>query len=220
MCVLDVNNVNDAKPLIAKYCIVVLWNVEDRLYQKSQSYAPVLKYISLRLLTTRSVREKHILQQGDCKNKLWNETLPDNKVTVICPPNGDPAFNTDAYWMPDKTIYVLQHHPHHWYNMIKGILLKMGLNPSPQYPCLLYGTLTKNSCPNDSQQSTSQLHVGLYVNDFFLYSSDPLQEEIFKTLIQYHIKVDFMGNVNHLLVKYFDWITHKDGNVSVHISQS
>ena len=85
-------NDKDGKPLRAKSRIVVLGNFEDRLYQKSQRYAPVLKYSSLRLLTAKAVGNKRILQQGDCKNAFCNTTLPDNEVTVIRPPIGDEVY--------------------------------------------------------------------------------------------------------------------------------
>ena len=49
MCVLVVKNDKDGKKLRAKSRIVVLGNFKDRLYQKSQRYAPVLKYSSLTL---------------------------------------------------------------------------------------------------------------------------------------------------------------------------
>ena len=77
-CVLVVKNDKYGKPLRAKSRIVVLGNFEDRLYQKSQRYAPVLKYSSLRLLTAKAVGDKRILQQGDYKNALCNATLTDN----------------------------------------------------------------------------------------------------------------------------------------------
>ena len=68
MCVLVAKNDKYGKPLRAKSRIVVLGNFEDRLYKKSQSYAPALKYIFLRLLTAKAVGEKRILKNGDCKN--------------------------------------------------------------------------------------------------------------------------------------------------------
>ena len=83
MCVLVVKNEKYGKPLRAKSCIVFLGNFGDRLYQKSQRYAPVLKYISLRLLVAKAVGDKHILQQGNFKNAFCNENLPNDEVTVI-----------------------------------------------------------------------------------------------------------------------------------------
>jgi hypothetical protein len=44
MCVLVIKTDNDGKPNRAKSRIVVLGNFEDRIYEKSQRYAPVLKY--------------------------------------------------------------------------------------------------------------------------------------------------------------------------------
>ena len=67
-CVLVVKPDRDGKPSRAKSRIVVLGNFEDRLYAKAQRYAPVLKYNSLRLLTSNAVSHRRVLQQGDCKN--------------------------------------------------------------------------------------------------------------------------------------------------------
>ena len=83
MCVLVVKNDKDDKPLRAKYCLFLLGNFEDRLYQKSQRYAPVLKYSSIRLLPVKAFRDKRKLQQGDYNNALYNAKLPDDEVTVI-----------------------------------------------------------------------------------------------------------------------------------------
>ena len=89
MCVLVVKYDKDGKPLCDKSRIVVLGNSEDRPYQNSQRYTPLLKYSSLRLLTAEAVGDKRIPQQGNCKSALCNATLLDNEVTVIRPPIGD-----------------------------------------------------------------------------------------------------------------------------------
>ena len=168
MCVLVVKNNKYGKPLRANSRIVVLGNFEDRLYQKPQRYAPVLKCISLCLLEARAVGDKQILQQGDFKNAFCNTTLPDNEVKLIRPPIGDPAFQEDESWLLKKTLYGLRRSPHHWYNMIKGILLKMGLGT-----CLLSSILEKPNSHKTISEDQSQLHVGLYVDNFVLYSLDP-----------------------------------------------
>ena len=76
MCVLVVKNDKDAKPLRAKSCTVVLGNSKDRIYHKYQQYAPLLKYVSLRILTARAVGDKHIHQQGDCKIQGSYQDVP------------------------------------------------------------------------------------------------------------------------------------------------
>ena len=119
--------------------------------------------------------DKLIQQHGDCKNALCNATLPDDEVNVIRPPLENPAFQGDEYWLLKKTLYGLLQSPHHWYNMIKGILLKMGLKASTHDPFFLYGIIDKPTSHKNIPKYHSQLHVGLYVEDFVFYSSDPAQ---------------------------------------------
>ena len=107
MCVLVVKKNKYGKPNCAKSRILVLGDFEDRLYQKSQRYAPVLKYSSLRLLPSKAVGDKLILQQGYCKNAFYNSTFPDGEVTVIRPPIFGPSFQEDEYWLLKKTLYGL-----------------------------------------------------------------------------------------------------------------
>ena len=143
-----------------------------------------LKYRYLSLLTDKAVRDKLILQQGYCKNAFCNANLPDNEVTVIRPPVGDPDFQEDEYWLLKKTLHVILQSPHHRYNMIKGVLLNMGLKASPYYPCLLSGILQEPNSQKTTSEDQSELHVSLYVKDFVFYSSDPSQEVLFQTLLQ------------------------------------
>ena len=75
MCVLVVKNNKDGKPLRSNTRVVVLGSFEDRLYQKSQRYAPVLKYSSLCLLTSKAVGGKRILQQGIAKTRSTMQPL-------------------------------------------------------------------------------------------------------------------------------------------------
>ena len=79
MYVLIFKHDKDGKANLIKSRIVVLGNFEDKLFEKSQRYAPVLKYSSLRLLTTKCVVDKRILQQGDCKHAFYYANLPDDK---------------------------------------------------------------------------------------------------------------------------------------------
>ena len=76
-------------------------------------------------------------------------------------------------------------------------MLKMGLKASPHDTYLLSGILENPNSHETISENQSQLHVVLYVDDFVFYSSDPAQEVLFQTLLQEHIQVDFMGDVNY-----------------------
>ena len=94
--------------------------------------------------------------------------------------------------------------------MIKKVLLNTGLNPSPHDPCLLSGVLAKPSSTDTISTVQYQLNVVLYVENFVFYSSGPTEEALFKTLLQEHIQVDFMGDVEYFLGTAFTWIQPKD----------
>ena len=104
--------------------------------------------------------------------------------------------------------------------MTKGILLKIGLKASPQDPCFLSDILDKTTSRKTISEDQSQLQVGLYVDDLLLYSSDTAHEVPFQTLLQEHIQVDVLGDVDYFLGSAFNWLQHKDGNISVHLCQS
>ena len=90
MCVMTIKRDKNMAPDRAKSRIVVLGNLEGRLWEKSEKYAPVLQYSSLRLLTSMATENCRILKQGDCKNAFCNARLPDDETTIIRPPPGDP----------------------------------------------------------------------------------------------------------------------------------
>jgi hypothetical protein len=126
-------------------------------------------------LIAKAVRAKRVLQQGDCKNVFCNADLPEDELTVVRPPVGDPGYAKDEYWLLKKTLYGLRRSPHHWYNMINQILKDIGLTPSPHNPCLFSGVIQS---PNLSTATVRKpVHVGIYVDDFVFFSEDPLRKK-------------------------------------------
>ena len=172
------------------------------------------------ILYKNKFSNKSIPQQGDWNNELCNTKLPEYEFTVIRPPIGNPDFQEDGYWLINKTIYGIRPPPHNWYNRIKLILLKMGLINWTHNPWFIYGKLTNPPSTTCTPQLQSQLHFGLYVDEFLFYSSDTDKEELFKTLLQEHIKVDSMGNDEYLLDTTFNWIQHDNINILMNLCQS
>ena len=82
MCVLTIKRDENMAPDRAKSRIVVLGNLEGRTWEKSEKYAPVLMYSSLRLLTSMATEARRVLKQGDCKN-AFNVDLPPDKTTIV-----------------------------------------------------------------------------------------------------------------------------------------
>ena len=64
----------------------------------------------------------------------------------------------------------------------------MGLNPSPHDSCILSGVITNPSSYVLTSDIQYQLHVGLFVDDFIFYLSDPAQEECWKNCYKHKSK--------------------------------
>jgi len=69
------------------------------------------------------------------------------------------------------------------------MLQKMGLVPSVHGPCLYSGVVKldsnqTSSSPEiptaDTPSNREKIHVGMYVDDFIFYSTDPEEEQRFK----------------------------------------
>ena len=140
-----------------------------------------LNNVSFRIITARAVGNKGILQQGDFKNAFCNTQLPDDGVTVIHPPIGNLVFQENEYCILKTSLYGLLRSPHNCYNIIKGIILKMVLNPSTHDPCIISVTTTNPYSSTCTPHIQYQLHADLYLYYFFFYSYYPAQEELSKT---------------------------------------
>ncbi len=86
MCVLTIKKDENLLPLRAKSRILVLDNHEDRVWSKSDRFAPVLRQDSLRFLTSLAVQKRRALRQGNCKNAFCQGILPPDEITIVRPP--------------------------------------------------------------------------------------------------------------------------------------
>ena len=77
-------------PTRVKSRIVVLGNLEQHNWSKSDCYAPVMPLYQVRLLVSLAVANRRVLKQGDCKNAFCQSVLPDDEVVVVRPPVGCP----------------------------------------------------------------------------------------------------------------------------------
>ena len=189
-------------PLRAKSRIVVLGNRETRDWSKSDRFAPVLRFDSLRFLVSMATQHCRPLKQGDCKNAFCQGILPAEETTIVRPPSGDPDSSKDEYWLLLKTLYGLRRSPRHWYDKINAILRSIGLTPSSHDPCLYTGFVRDPKDPS-STQSSKPLALGIYVDDFVYFSEDPAVEALFERLLREQVKVDFMGLVEWFLGVHF-----------------
>ena len=61
------------------------------------------------------------------------------------------------------------------------------------------------------------MYVGIYVDKFVFYSSDPAEEALFRAELSRRLNVDFMGDVDFFLWTAFTWKRHESGHLFVHL---
>ena len=151
MCVLTIKCKNGYLDQ-AKCRIVVLGNQQDHTYSKNEKYAPVITQNQFRYLLLLAIKHKRFLRQGDVKNAFCNGHLPEDEVVVIRPPKGCPISRPNTLWWLKKTLYGLVRSPLHWFNNISSFFKSIGLQNSPNSPCIF------------SIPGKPPLYEGLYVN--------------------------------------------------------
>ena len=143
--------------------------------------------IELRLLTLIAVRKKCTLKCGDVKQAFVQATLPDDELYALRPPKGCIDTNLTDLWKLNKSLYGLRRAPKHWYNKLRTMLTSLNLQPCKNAPCIFHGRV-KAGCP--------PLYLGIYVDDFVYFSTNPSVEKEFENKVQQLTNVDFMGTVN------------------------
>ena len=131
----------DGNPNRAKSRIVALGNLEQRLWNREDRYAPVLSGPAVRLLLSMAIEKGRRLRQGDCKNAFCNGILPDDEVCIVRPPLDCPRSKKGTFWKLNKTLYGLKRSAHHWFTKISDHLTEdMGFRAMDQDKCVFKAT--------------------------------------------------------------------------------
>jgi len=197
-------------PKRAKYRIVVLGNLDPHQWSKTDCFAPVMSMMEVRLLTAMAVHFCKTLKSGDFKQAFCQATLPKGEDYVLKPPPGCPLTPQGTYWKLQRTLYGLKRSPRHWFDKACSIFKTLGLTQCANAPCLFHGNIIPGN--------TSKLYVGLYVDDFIYFSTDPNVEKAFEEKLSKLTTVDFLGQATHFLGIRFQWRCTK-GRVQAHLSQ-
>ena len=148
---------SQGNPTRAKYCIVVLGNLDPHDWSKSDCFAPVLSALELHLLIAIVTHSKVVPKQCDAIQAFCQTTFPPDKCYVCTPPKGCSITPPNTYLLLKKTLYGLKRSPRHWYETAKKALITIGLQPCPNAPCIFNGTIVPGKPP---------LYLGLYVDNF------------------------------------------------------
>ena len=104
MCVLTIKQGKKILPTPAKLCIIVLGNLKDWVWTKSEKFSPVLCADSLRYIVNKAVNNLRLFNQSDCKDRFCNGYLSYDKVAIVGPPNDNPSASKHKFWLLKKTL--------------------------------------------------------------------------------------------------------------------
>ena len=200
----------NGKPTRAKYRIVALGNLDPHDWSKNECFAPVLSQMELRLLTALATRNKCVPKTGDITQAFCQSYLPKGEDYVCRPPPGCPITKRNTYLKLKKTLYGLKRSPKHFYDLARKTLLSIGLHQHPYSPCIFYGNLIEGEPP---------LYLGLYVDDFFYFSSSEKVEKKFEKTFSSKLGMELNGEVSYFLGIKFETARHDDDNLSIKLSQ-
>ena len=145
----------------------------------TETFAPVARHSSMRILLSIAASHDMELHQGDVETAFLN-----------------PAIDEEIYMrLPDgsvvrllKSLYGLKQAPRLWNTQIHSILIKMGLQQSASDQCIYSGIIDENL-----------VLLGLYVDDLLLACKDLKILEQIKENLGSNFSYSDLGEVKYLL---------------------
>jgi hypothetical protein len=166
---------------IAKYKarLVVRGFTQQEDIDYFETFSPVLKHTSLRILLSIAATDDLELEQADVETAFL---LPDLEEEIYMKlPNG-------TIVKLNKSIYGLKQAPRVWNKKIDQILESFGLNKTIQDPCVYAGTV-----------EDQKVYLGLYVDDLILACKDIKVIETIKRKLANLFKITDIGRLKYCL---------------------
>lgn len=152
-----------------------------------ETFAPVVKYSTLRLLLALAVKLNLKITHLDVKTAFLNGLLKEN--VYMKQPEGFvvKGFENKVCKLK-KAIYGLKQSSRSWYERVDVFLSKLGYERSKLEPCLY----SKN-------ENNSLTLVTLYVDDFLILSDSNNETKHLKEHLNSEFKIKDLGNVKYFL---------------------
>jgi hypothetical protein len=172
----------------------------------TETFAPVLKYKTLRLLLAMSTSDDVIIEQLDVKTAFLNASIEEDIYVSI--PEGLDVNGSQFVLKLNKALYGIKQAPRAWHSDIHSFLCQ---------------TLGYTSCRKDSclyvkiSRSNNVIIIGLFVDDIIIRLLKVDQREWLedKQRMQQKYELNDLGNVHHILgMKVVRAVS------SIHISQT
>lgn len=152
-----------------------------------ETYSPVLRYSTLRLLFALSVKLNFKITHLDVTTAFLNGFLDEN-VFMQLPPNLECKNKNNTVLKLKRAIYGLKQSARVWNKRVDDCLLALGYVKSKLEPCLYIKKVNKE-----------QIIVTVFVDDFFIFSNSDTLTDILKKELKSNFKIKDLGQVKKCL---------------------
>ena len=151
----------------------------------NETFAPVTKLNSIRVLLTLAARLDLKVHQMDVKSAFLNGVL-EEEIYMRVPPGHDAL--PGIVWKLNKALYGLKQASHEWYKRLSTELKSMGFQRSSVDHCMFY----KN-------QDSNLLVIAVYIDDMMILSNriDLVNET--KHKLSSHFEMTDLGEIHWIL---------------------
>lgn len=152
-----------------------------------ETFAPVVRYETLRLLLAVSCQQALDLSQMDVKTAFLNGKL-DEEIYVRQPQGFEVPGQEGKVYRLHRAVYGLKQASRAWHKDLDATLTSFGLKASKHDPCLYW-----------MRQGGKVLYVLIYVDDLILASNDPVLTAKLKDLLKSKYEIKDLGRLRYCL---------------------
>ncbi|KAI5727868.1 hypothetical protein M8J77_007947 [Diaphorina citri] len=171
----------DGNKSIYKARLVARGFQQDEKFNFEDTYAPVAKLQTLRILLAVSLHKKLDIQQMDVVCAFLNGDI--DETVYMQKPDGFQSDSNSVLRL-NKSLYGLKKSPKYWNNKLNDFLLKQGYQRSAYDLCLY----VKNGT-----------YILVYVDDILLFSDDQIEIKWLKEHFNENFKMKDLGNISKFL---------------------
>lgn len=151
----------------------------------SETFSPVVRYSSIRLLLSLAVRHDLDIDQMDVVTAFLQSELKEEIYMKI--PEGCKSDTRKVYRLK-KSIYGLKQASRVWNRKLDETLKKIGLTQSKTEPCIYFKT-----------QNGEKTYVAIYVDDILIFSNNQRSKEYIKERLSKCFKMKDLGPAHYIL---------------------
>ena len=170
-----------------------LGNLQRFGYDYLETFSPVVRYSTVRMLLAKAATEKLILHQMDVDTAFLYGVLPDDEPVYVEVPKHYPIpehlkDKQNLVAKVNKSIYGLKQSPRLWNKNIDNNMLKLGFTKSNYDPCLYI-----------RRKNGSIVYATIFVDDIIIAGNSLNSVNEFKNQLKTLYKCKDLGELNYCL---------------------